>query len=103
MSRHLMPTEFVEKVARRFKILSEPARLRLLDLLHVQGESTVQELVDATDFSQPNVSKHLLYMAREGVLERRQVGLKVYYSIADPSLSGLCLLVCGQLRVESES
>jgi len=96
-----MPVELLRKVARRFKILSEPARLMLLDQLHVRGELSVQYLVEATGLSQPNVSKHLLLMAREGILERRQEGLQVYYAISDPSLSGLCLLVCGQLREES--
>jgi len=98
-----MPDELLQKVARRFKILSEPARLMLLDLLHVRGELTVHDLVEATGFSQPNVSKHLLQMAREGILERRQEGLQVYYDISDPSLSGLCLLVCGQLREDTSS
>ena len=101
MAYDLMPPDMIRDVASRFRILSEPARLELLNLLHVLGESTVQTLVDKTGNSQPNVSKHLLLMAREGILDRRKDGLQVYYSIADPSLSGLCLLVCGRLKEEA--
>ena len=37
-------------------------------------------------------------MADEGMVSRRKDGLYAYYRIEDPSLSGLCLLVCGQLE-----
>lgn len=102
MTHTLMPSELLQQVARRFKLLGEPTRLELLNLLNTVGESTVQALVESTGFSQPNVSKHLLLMAKEGLLNRRQSGLQVYYSISDPSLAGLCLLVCGQIREEAE-
>ncbi len=101
MAHQLMPLDLIQKVARRFKLLGEPVRLELLNLLTTLGESTVQVLVESTGYSQPNVSKHLLLMAREGILDRRQEGLQVYYSISDPSHAGLCLLVCGQLREEA--
>lgn len=98
-----MPLDLIQQVARRFRLLGEPVRLELLNLLTALGESTVHVLVESTGYSQPNVSKHLLLMAREGILDRRQEGLQVYYSISDPSLAGLCLLVCGQLREEAEA
>jgi DNA-binding transcriptional ArsR family regulator len=93
----------LEQAARRFKLLSEPVRLELLNQLQVRGEMNVQELVDATGHQQANVSKHLLLMAREGVLRRRKEGLNVYYGIEDPTISGLCMLVCGRLRQENGS
>lgn len=102
MSRELLPTDFIDQVARRFKLLSEPVRLQLLNHLHVHGEQTVQELVSATGHQQANVSKHLLQMAREGILSRRKAGLNVYYAIDDPTISSLCLLVCGRLRQETD-
>ena len=39
-------------------------------------------------------------MARGGLLHRRREGLYVHYTIADPTLQSLCLLVCTQLRQE---
>lgn len=100
MSAILLPKPMIERVAHRFKLLSEPVRLELLNLLHVHGEMNVQELVDASGHNQANVSKHLLQMARDGMLDRRKDGLNVYYSIQDPTLQSLCLLVCTQLRQE---
>jgi len=100
MEKALVPQEHLEKAARRFKILSEPVRLELLNQLQTRGEMTVSELVDATDHQQANVSKHLGLMAREGLLARRKEGLYVYYKISDPTLSALCMLVCGRIREE---
>ena len=52
-----VPPEVVQQVAEYFSVLSEPMRLRILNLLR-DGEKCVQELVDATQTSQANVSKH---------------------------------------------
>ena len=93
----------LDRAARRFKLLSEPSRLQILNLLHVNGEMPVQDIVDATGLGQANVSKHLGAMAQEGLVQRRQEGLYAFYEIADQSLSALCLLVCSQLRAESEA
>lgn len=103
MNTQLIPHSMVGRVAQRFKILSEPVRLELLDTLQLNGELSVQALVDATGHRQANVSKHLNLMAREGVLNRRKEGLNVFYSIEDPSIQGLCLLVCGRLREEAKA
>lgn len=102
MAKELVPLQMIEQAARRFKLLSEPVRLELLNHLQSKGEMNVQELVDATGQQQANVSKHLLLMAREGILRRRKEGLNVYYAIEDPTISGLCMLVCGRLRQEED-
>ncbi len=102
MQTELVPRELLEQAARRFRLLGEPARLELLNLLHTHGEMNVQDLVAATGQSQANVSKHLRLMTEEQMVSRRQEGLYSYYRIADPSLSGICLLVCGQVRAGAE-
>jgi len=91
----------LEMVAHRFKLLSEPMRLRLLQLL-MDSEKNVNELVQATDTTQANVSKHLGILADGGLVARRKVGVSTYYSIADPSLITLCDLVCHSLQVRGE-
>ncbi len=103
MSTHLVPRTLLEAAARRFKILSEPVRLMLLNQLNVAGEMSVQDLVDATGQRQANVSKHLLQMKDAGILDRRREGVSVYYRIVDPTISALCLLVCGQLTQQRSS
>lgn len=98
MAFQLLPRDLLEQVAARFRLLGEPLRLEMLNLLHIHGEMNVQELVAATGQQQANVSKHLKLLAGACLVARRKEGLFVYYSIADPSLSGLCLLVCSQLQ-----
>ncbi|MDX1530602.1 MAG: metalloregulator ArsR/SmtB family transcription factor [Rhodothermales bacterium] len=97
----LLPPSWLERAAERFRLLGEPVRLGLLNLLHTRGEMNVQELVEATGQSHANVSKHLRLMLDAGLVGRRQEGLYAYYRIADPSLSGICLLVCAQLQREA--
>ena len=92
-----LPPEVLELVAARFKVLAEPMRLRLLQLLE-SGERTVGELVTETGAGQANVSKHLTLLAEAGMVGRRKEGLNVYYFIADPMVFELCKLVCGSLQ-----
>ncbi len=87
----------IELVARRFAVLGEPMRLRLLRALF-DGEKNVHTLVTLTGGTQANISRHLLTLTAAGVLGRRKDGLQVFYSIADPSIYRLCDLVCGSLE-----
>ena len=80
-------------IARRFRMLGEPFRLRLLQVLE-SGERTVGELVMALDGNQPNVSKHLQMLHDAGIVSRRRQGNSIYYGIADPVIFKLCDLVC---------
>lgn len=88
--------EALVQVAAYFQALSEPARLRLLNLLR-QDRRSVGELAEATGYSPANVSRHLALLAMHGVLERETQGTSVYYRIADPAIYELCDLVCGNL------
>jgi ArsR family transcriptional regulator len=87
----------LELVARRFAVLAEPMRLRLIQALF-DGEKNVNTLVAATDGTQANVSRHLQTLTQAHILARRKEGLQVFYSIADPSIYKLCELVCGSLE-----
>ena len=103
MDRPLVPPDEIEAVARRFEVLGEPVRLELLSVLHEAGERTVGEIVDATGYRQPNVSKHLSALAEEDLLVRRRDGVHVYYALDDPTLGALCLLVSRRLRSEADA
>jgi ArsR family transcriptional regulator len=87
----------LELVARRFAVLAEPMRLRLVQALFA-GERHVNALVDEVGGTQANVSRHLQTLTHAHVLARRKEGLQVFYSIADPSIDKLCELVCGSLE-----
>ena len=90
--------EALQLIANRFKILSEPIRLRILQTLQT-GEKSVTELTEAVESSQPNVSKHLKLLQDAGIVSRQQQGNTVYYSIADESIFTLCETVCSSLEV----
>ena len=87
----------LEMIAERFRILSDPLRLRMLHLLF-DGELTVSELTAEVGSSQPNVSKHLKLLLDAGIIGRSQQGNNVYYSIIDKTIFDLCETVCGSLE-----
>jgi DNA-binding transcriptional ArsR family regulator len=99
-----VPQEVVQQIAQYFSILGEPMRLKLLNLLR-DGEKCVQDLVDASDTSQANVSKHLKLMLQAGIISRRTEGTSAYYSIDDDLIFELCGLVCDRLasRIEQQA
>jgi DNA-binding transcriptional ArsR family regulator len=97
MPKHRPLTEdALQLVARRFAVLAEPMRLRLIQAL-LAGERNVSELVRVTGGTQANISRHLQTLVTAHVLDRRKEGLQVFYRIADPTIPRLCELVCGSL------
>lgn len=94
---HPLPPVLAEQIAERFRLLAEPARIKLLDRLR-DGAATVSELTEATGSSQQNVSKHLGALHRGGLVGRERSGNFVRYRISDPTVFELCELVCGRLR-----
>lgn len=92
-----LTVEAMELIAERFRILSEPTRLKILHTLR-NGELTVTELTRELRISQPNASKHLRTLLESGLLKRRQRGNSVFYAIADESIFELCEVVCDSLE-----
>jgi ArsR family transcriptional regulator len=94
---HPLPEDLAELIARRFRALSDPLRVRILDLLREQ-ELSVSVLAEHLDASQQNISKHLALLTDSGILARRKQGNHVYYRIADEAVFALCEQVCGSLQ-----
>ena len=94
---HPLPDQLVELIARRFRLLGEPLRIKLLDQLR-KSPATVGELTAATGASQQNVSKHLGALLDAGLVSRTREGNFSRYAIADPVLFDLCELVTDDLR-----
>ena len=61
-----------------FKTLSDPTRLRLLNLL-ADGETCVCELTETLRMVQPKVSRHLARLKRAGLVDARRDGKWIYY------------------------
>lgn len=97
-SNQELPPAVIERIADRFRLLSDPSRLRLVNALHVDGELSVGELVERAGVTYGAVSKQLALLRSHGVLARRREGTRIYYRINDPSMSDLCDAVCKGIR-----
>jgi ArsR family transcriptional regulator len=89
-----------ELIARRFRALSDPTRLRILDFLRTHEEASVGEITDALGSSQQNVSKHLSALQAEGFVARRKQGTSSIYRISDPTVLELCEQVCAGIEAQ---
>jgi DNA-binding transcriptional ArsR family regulator len=94
---HPVPVPLAEMIAERFRLLSEPMRIRILDALR-DGPMAVGTIATTLDSSQQNVSKHLGLLLRAGIVTRRKEQTASVYDIADPSVFSLCEEVCGGLH-----
>jgi DNA-binding transcriptional ArsR family regulator len=89
-------------VARRFRALAEPARLKVLHALK-DGEHSVSDLTGTTLFAQGTLSKHLQVLHESGFVTRRREGQFVFYQLADEQVLRLCELMCGRIEAEVHS
>lgn len=81
----------VEMVAKFFRALSDPVRLRLLAYL-LHEEHSVSECVAEIGLSQGRVSTHLGCLADCGYVEVRREGRFAFYRVVDPRVAELVLL-----------
>lgn len=102
MSPRALTPEMLDLVAERFKALSEPARLQIMQCLR-SGEKTVTEIVDETGLGQANVSKHLRLLDTLGFVSRRKDGLFACYSLADQHVFQLCDIMCGRIAADARA
>ena len=76
------------ELAAAFKVLADPARLRLVSVIASQpgAEGCVCNLTAPLGLSQPTVTHHLKLLHQAGVLDREQRGRWVYYSLRPGAL-----------------
>lgn len=92
----------LQAVADLFAVLSEPTRLRILQMLQA-GPASVGQIVQALQVKQANASKQLGILHHAGVLDRTKAGNTVRYSIRMPLVFDLCALVCNGLLEEARA
>ena len=88
--------EELDRVARQFRLLGEPMRLKIMQTI-CRKPRTVNEIVEATGANQSNISKHLSLLSSAGIITRQKEGQFVYYRLTDPMTLKLCELVHGQV------
>ena len=97
-----IPDEILLLMAEKFRMLSDPTRLIILRTLMTEGELNVSRIVEHTDSTQANVSKHLKQLADAGLVSRRKVGPHVLYRLDDPVVEKICHLVCETILKDLE-
>jgi ArsR family transcriptional regulator len=82
-------------LARGFKALGDPVRLRLLSLIAARagGEVCVCELTDAFTLTGPTISHHLKVLREAGLVECERRGTWVYYWVVPARLAALSQLL----------
>jgi ArsR family transcriptional regulator, arsenate/arsenite/antimonite-responsive transcriptional repressor len=83
LSAPLQPDHAVD-MAKMFKAMGDPIRLRLLSLIAASsateaGECCVCDLSDSFDLSGPTISYHLKVLREAGLVESDRRGTWVYY------------------------
>lgn len=92
-----IPPPLAELIAGRLRVIGDPNRIRILDLLR-GGELSVGELTERLGTSQQNVSKHLGVLHQAGIVSRRKEGTSSYYAVADAGVFALCEQVCSGVQ-----
>ena len=80
-----MPQQIANFKAEFFKALAHPIRIRILDCLR-DGEKGVNELSEALQIEQANVSQQLAILRVRNIVVRRKSGCNVYYSVSDRTI-----------------
>ena len=89
-------------VAKYFRGLGDPIRLRILELLRREDELSVGELVRRLALPQPQVSNHLACLRWCGFVEARRDGRTVYNRIADERVEAMLELAESLLADNAE-
>ena len=80
-----------QALARFFRVLGDPTRLRILEAL-LDGERSVSELVRLVGAPQSRISNHLACLKWCRFAESERRGRKVFYRVSDPRVRGLIRL-----------
>jgi ArsR family transcriptional regulator, arsenate/arsenite/antimonite-responsive transcriptional repressor len=93
--REPLSVEQSTELARLFKAMGDPVRLRLLSLIasHDGGEACVCELTDVFDLSGPTISHHLKVLREAGLISGERRGTWVYYRAHPETLDRLSAIL----------
>ncbi len=86
-----MSTDRSEELAKQFKAIADPNRLRLISLISSStgNEACVCDLTEPLELGQPTVSHHLKILVDAGILHREKRGVWAYFSIVPGALNAL--------------
>jgi ArsR family transcriptional regulator len=95
LTRRPLDAERAAGVARVFKALGDPVRLRILSIVasHEGGEVCVCDITGAFALSQPTISHHLKVLKEVGLLTSERRASWVYYRLVPETLGELSALL----------
>lgn len=87
----VLDAEEAQGLARMFKALGDPTRVRLLSLIaaHPGREACICDLIEPVGLSQPTVSHHMKQLVAAGLVVREQRGRWAFYRLAEETLRAL--------------
>ncbi len=88
LAREPLTSEQAVELARVFKAMGDPVRLRLLSLIasHEGGEACVCDLTGVFDLTGPTISHHLKVLREAGLITGDRRGTWVYYRVRPDAL-----------------
>jgi ArsR family transcriptional regulator, arsenate/arsenite/antimonite-responsive transcriptional repressor len=91
LTQGVLEVEEAEHLARVFKALSDPTRVRLLSMIAARPgeEACVCDLIEPVGLSQPTVSHHMKQLVDAGLVTREQRGRWAYYRVVESTLTSL--------------
>ena len=89
-------------VAKYFRGLGDPIRLRILEALRDEGELSVGQLVEHLGLAQPKVSNHLACLRWCGFIEARREHRTVFNRISDERVLNMLALAQSILADNAE-
>ncbi|WP_460737797.1 ArsR/SmtB family transcription factor [Microbacterium neimengense] len=83
-----LTAEEADSIARTFKALGDPTRVRLLSLIAASrdGEACICDLTEPVGLSQPTVSHHMKLLVDAGLATREQRGRWAYFRVVTDAL-----------------
>ncbi|HVE97164.1 MAG TPA: metalloregulator ArsR/SmtB family transcription factor [Pseudonocardiaceae bacterium] len=86
-----LSAEEAAELARVFKAIADPVRLRLLSLIasHAGGEACVCDLTGAFALTGPTISHHLKVLREAGLVDSQRRGTWIYYRVQPDLLAQL--------------
>jgi ArsR family transcriptional regulator len=78
-----------EELAARFKALSDPTRVAIINSLSAADEVCVCHLTEAFNLSQPTISHHLKILRHAGLVESSRRGTWAYYRLVPEAIDAL--------------
>ncbi len=91
VARGALEAEEAQALARMFKALGDPTRVRLLSLIaaHPEREACICDLIEPVGLTQPTVSHHMKQLVDAGLVVREQRGRWAFYRLVDDTLTAL--------------